>query len=78
MAVIRGIQADDGGWSDGYKDYDKASFKSTVFVYDENNEQIFYNSIKLFCYYKICHWSNLPSQALFTKTTYQKAELPNC
>jgi hypothetical protein len=42
MAVIRGIQADDGGWSDGYKDYDKAKFKSTVFVYDENNEQIFY------------------------------------
>jgi hypothetical protein len=42
MAVIRGIQADDGGWSDGYKDYDKASFKSTVFVYNENNEQIYY------------------------------------
>ena len=43
MAVIRGIQADDGGWSDGYGGHDKAGFKSTVFVYDENNEQIFYN-----------------------------------
>ncbi len=43
MAVIRGIQPDDGGWSKGYADYSKASFKSTVFVYDENNEQIFYD-----------------------------------
>jgi hypothetical protein len=43
MAVIRGIQADDGGWSDGYGGHDKASFKSTVFAYDENNEKIFYD-----------------------------------
>ncbi len=43
MASLRGIGSSDGGWSDGYKKYDKATFSSKVLIFEEDGEQVFFD-----------------------------------
>lgn len=43
MASLRGIGSNDGGWSKGYKNNDKATFSSKVLIFEEDGEQVFFD-----------------------------------
>ena len=43
MASLRGIGSNDGGWSEGYKNNDKATFSSKVLFFEEDGEQVFFD-----------------------------------
>lgn len=43
MASLRGIGSNDGGWSEGYKNNDKATFSSKVLIFEEDGEQVFFD-----------------------------------